>query len=118
MALLLNQARFEVVLQTQQHVAVGDRRVKIRRQFVVPADDRLQQLAQFGRAAYLSVVKWIEDQSLRAVGKPDQKCPGKASPAASQPWARAVSMNRIPSTTGSPFRRSITRIRLAFCKSS
>src|SRR5271155_84188 len=80
MALLLNQARFEVVLQTQQHVAVGDRRVKIRRQFVVPADNRLQQLAQFGRSTYLSVVKWVEDQPLRAVGQTDQKMTWKGEP--------------------------------------
>ena len=79
-ALLLHQPRFEVVLQAQQHIAVRDRRVIFRRQLAVAADDRLQQLAQFGRAADLAAVERIEDQPLRPVGQPDQKMAGKGEP--------------------------------------
>ena len=117
--LLLHQPRFQIVLQAQQHVSVRDRRVKFGQQLAVR------------RRQPPSAVRAIRPRRIPGRGGTDR---GSAAPAIAesgsenarerqarppgQPWARAASMNRIPSTTGKPFWRSITRIRLAFCKSS
>src|SRR5439155_17607732 len=74
------QARFEIVLQPEQHIAVADRRVMLRHQLDLLARGRLQQLAQHRRLANLPTVKRVEDQPLGAIAQPDQEVSGKRQP--------------------------------------
>ena len=74
----LQQPRLDVVLQPQQHVAVGNRRVMRRRQLDILPRHRLQQLAQARRVADPAVVERIEDQPLGAVAEPDQEMSGES----------------------------------------
>src|SRR3984893_1154179 len=76
-ALRLNEARLEVVLQAQQDVAVRDRRVVFGQQLAFLTGSRLQQLAQLGGAADLAAMERIEDQPFASIGEPDQKMAGE-----------------------------------------
>ena len=65
MALRLNEARLEVVLQAQQDVAVRDRRVVFGQQLAFLTGGCLQQFAQLrGAGDYASYLRMATEKSL------------------------------------------------------
>ena len=87
----LDQPRFEVVLQPQQDVAVGDRRVMVGRQLDLLAGRRLQQVAQHRRVAH-ACRRGTGRRS--AARRPRRRGSGngreRRGRPLSQPWARAA----------------------------
>src|SRR5205814_10526683 len=79
-ALRLNEARLQVVLQAQQYVTVRYRSVVLALKLAVDAGGRLQQFAQFGCSADSAAMEGVDDQPLGTVRQADKKMAGKGEP--------------------------------------
>src|SRR5271165_3638190 len=79
-ALRLNEARLQIVLKAQQHVAIRYRSIVLGLKFASRTRGRLQQLAQLGRGADPAVMERVEDQPLGTLRQADKEMAWEGEP--------------------------------------